>query len=116
MITRRAARLLLIVLLFSTACKKGDAPEPPGPPVIAPPPDLGFKVVGYMPYYRDPAAIPDVKFKMTNVVNYAFATISGAGIPVTNNPTRLGQVVTKAKANNSKVFISLNGIAADFKT
>jgi chitinase len=114
MLLRRPNRLLLIALLFAVACSKKDAP--PAPPVIAPPPDLGFKVVGYMPYYRDPAAIPDVKFRMTNVVNYAFATINGSGMPVVNNTARLAQTVTKAKANNAKIFISINGIAADFKT
>lgn len=114
MLLRKPNRLLLIVLLFIVACSKKDAP--PAPPVIAPPPDLGFKVVGYMPYYRDPAAIPDVKFRMTNVVNYAFATINGSGMPVVNNTARLVQTVTKAKANNAKIFISINGIAVDFKT
>jgi chitinase len=113
MLLRKPNRLLLIALLFAVACSKKDAP--PAPPVIAPPPDLGFKVVGYMPYYRDPAAIPDVKFRMTNVVNYAFATINGSGMPVVNNTARLAQTVTKAKANNAKIFISINGIAADFK-
>lgn len=114
MLLKKPNRLLLIVLLFAAACSKKDTP--PAPPVIAPPPDLGFKVVGYMPYYRDPAAIPDVKFRMTNVVNYAFATINGSGLPVVNNTARLTQTVTKAKANNAKIFISLNGVAADFKT
>ena len=88
---------------------------PPPPPVIAPPPDFGFKVVGYFPYYRDPSAVPDVKFRMTNVVNYAFATINSSGIPVVNNESRLAEVATKAKANNAKVFISVSGVSADFK-
>jgi chitinase len=114
MLLRKPNRLLLFALLFAVACSKKDAP--PAPPVIAPPPDLGFKVVGYMPYYRDPAAIPDVKFRMTNVVNYAFATINGSGLPVVNNTARLAQTVTKAKANNAKIFIAINGVPADFKT
>jgi chitinase len=113
MITRKR-NLLLVTILFAAACSKKN--EPPAPPVIAPPPDLGFKVVGYLPYYRDPATVPDIKFRMTNVVNYAFATINAAGVPVVNNPPRLTQTVTKAKANNAKIFISINGISADFKT
>jgi hypothetical protein len=36
------------------------------------PPSLGYYVVGYFPSYRALADVPDVKFKMTNVVVYAF--------------------------------------------
>ena len=114
MIIRKLSRLFLGILLIAVACKKGT--DTPAPPVIAPPPDLGFKVVGYVPYYRDPATIPDIKFRMTNVVNYAFATVNGAGMPVVNNTTRLSQVVAKARSNNAKVFISVNGVVADWKT
>jgi chitinase len=113
MIIRKLNYLLLAILLLAVACKKDN--DPPKPPVIAPPPDLGFKVVGYLPYYRDPATVPDIKFRMTNVVNYAFATINGSGLPIVNNTMRLTQVVTKAKANNAKIFISINGVPADFK-
>jgi chitinase len=116
MITRKRKLLLLGLIIFAAACSKKSDPPPPQPPVIAPPPDLGFKVVGYIPYYRDPATVPDIKFRMTNVVNYAFATINAGGVPVVNNTGRLAQVVTKAKANNAKVFISINGVPADFKT
>jgi chitinase len=113
MITRKRGMLLLGIILFAAACKK-ESTKPP-PTVIEPPPDFGFKVVGYLPYYRDPLAIPDIKFRMTNVINYAFATINGSGIPVVNNTTRLAQAVTKAKQNNAKIFISINGVPADFK-
>lgn len=113
MITRKRSWLLWGIILFAAACKKES--NTPNPPVIAPPPDFGFKVVGYLPYYRDPLAIPDIKFRMTNVINYAFATINGSGLPVVNNPGRLTQSVTKAKQNSAKIFISLNGVPADWK-
>jgi chitinase len=112
MITRKSGLLLFGIILIAAACKKDPNPSAP---VIEPPPDFGFKVVGYLPYYRDPLAIPDIKFRMTNVINYAFATIDGNGLPVVNNATRLSQAATKAKQNNAKILISINGVASDFK-
>lgn len=113
---------LAFVSLF-TACSKNDSapPPPPGPPdpppvVIKSPPDFGFKVVGYFPSYRDPNAVPDVKFRMTNVINYAFFTLNAAGALVVNNPSTFNTVVAKAKANQNKVMISINGASADFRT
>jgi chitinase len=103
--------ILSVVLL---ACKKTVTPNPP-PIVISPPPDFGFKVVGYFPYYRDPAVIPDVKFRMTNVVNYAFGTLNASGLLVINNIPVFIAVIAKAKANNAKIFLSLNGSHTDFK-
>jgi hypothetical protein len=47
--------------------------------------------------------------------NYTFATIVGNGLPVVNNTTRLSQAATKAKQNNAKIMISINGVASDFK-
>src|SRR5207245_315590 len=86
------------------------------PVVIIPPPDFGFKVVGYFPYYRDLASIADSKFRMCNVINYAFATVDNTGSLVVNDPAVLAQVAAKAKANNTRLFISINGSVADFKS
>jgi chitinase len=109
-----------LLLAFGIAgCKKEKTdpsnPPPPKPVVISPPPDFGFKVVGYFPYYRNPAAVPDVKFRMTNVVNYAFFTVDGSGGLILNSPATFTAVVAKAKANNAKIFMSINGPSADFK-
>ncbi len=114
-------KTLQLLIAFSApfvfmACKKtkeNPAP-PPAPIVITPPPDFGFKVVGYFPYYRDPAAIPDIKFRMTNVVNYAFGTVNASGTLVINSPAIFNQVIAKAKANNAKIFLSIAGAHADF--
>jgi chitinase len=96
------------------ACKKTrDNPTPP-PVIITPPADFGFKVVGYFPSYRDPAAVPDVKFRMTNVVNYAFGAVNAAGSLTINNPSVFNQVIAKAKTNNAKIFLAINGSHADF--
>lgn len=112
------SRLLLALstTLIFIACKKtNDKPAPVPPPVvITPPADFGFKVVGYFPSYRDPAAVPDIKFRMTNVVNYAFGAVNAAGSLTINNPSVFNQVIAKAKANNARIFLSINGTHTDF--
>jgi chitinase len=120
MLNRQLLYVCAAALLTLAACSKKDSapPDPPGPPpiVIAAPPDFGFKVVGYFPSYRNPATVPDVKFRMTNVVNYAFFTINSSGGLVIASPSTFTAVVAKAKANNAKVMISLGGASADYKT
>ncbi|MBC7901959.1 MAG: hypothetical protein H7Y27_00990 [Gemmatimonadaceae bacterium] len=106
----------IAITLYSCSKKDGVVPPTPQPVVISAPPDFGFKVVGYIPYYRDPAAMPDSKFKMTNVINYAFFTINTSGGVVLNSPSVFTAVVAKAKANNAKIFMSINGSTADFKS
>jgi chitinase len=115
--------LASLLLSFTNSCKKStDAISPtPTPPVIspitiAPPPAFGFYVVGYFPSYRVVADVPDIKFKMCNVINYAFATITNGGNLTISNATHLTSLKTKAKANGAKVFISVSGLEADFKT
>ncbi|HNJ94733.1 MAG TPA: glycoside hydrolase family 18 protein [Ferruginibacter sp.] len=105
----------LTAVLYS--CKKEDVPAPGGnTDVIAPPAPFGFYVVGYFPSYRNLATVPDVKFRMCNVINYAFATVSSTGSLSIANPTHLTDVRNKAKANGCRVFISISGAAADFKS
>jgi chitinase len=104
-----------------SSCKKATVPTPtPAPPltpsIIAPPTPFGFYVVGYFPAYRSLTGVPAVKFKMCNVVNYAFATINNTGNLVITNTTHFISVRDFAKANGAKVFISISGAAADFKT
>lgn len=118
MLNRKLLSLYAVVLISVAACSKKDsAPEPPDPEptnTIFAPPDFGFKVVGYFPSYRDPNSIPDVKFRMTNVVNYAFFTVTAAGGLTISNPATFTAVVTKAKANNAKVMISINGATSNW--
>jgi chitinase len=104
---------LVFAIIFFAACRKATV-SPPAL-VIAPPPSFGFYVIGYFPSYRDPNAIPDIKFRMCSVVNYAFATVNTSGGITINSPSVLSAVVTKAKANGAKVFISVNGSTTDFK-
>jgi chitinase len=110
---------LLGTFLISVAysCKKSaDDVPPPGNTIIAPPPPFGFYVVGYFPSYRTVASVPDVKFKMCNVINYAFATVNSSGTLAIPSSSHLLEVKTKAKANGAKIFLSVAGLAADFKT
>ncbi|WP_462250501.1 glycoside hydrolase family 18 protein [Ferruginibacter sp.] len=107
-----------MLITFAYSCKKSDTTPTPPPvnTVIAPPPAFGFYVVGYFPSYRTVAAVPDIKFRMCNVINYAFATVNSTGSLVLGSSSHLLEVKTKAKANNAKIFLSINGAAADFKT
>jgi chitinase len=116
--------LASVLISFANSCKKSNdaaGTTPINPPVItpliiAPPPPFGFYVVGYFPSYRVVANVPDVKFRMCNVINYAFANINNTGNLVLGNATHLTDVKTKAKNNGAKIFISVSGLAADFKT
>lgn len=112
----------MIAAVFN-ACKKSEIIPPTGantspvmpPAVIKAPPGLGTVVSGYFPSYRDPSTIPDQKFKMCNVVNYAFGTVSSNGNIVVQNPTAFGIVSNKAKSNGAKIFLSINGTTTDWQ-
>lgn len=80
--------------------------------VIQAPPALGFLVVGYFPSYRNIADVPDIKFRMCNVVNYAFFSVNSSGLLTENNSALVPLVITKAKTNGAKVMLSINEAAA----
>lgn len=87
-------------------------------PVITAPAAFGYYVVGYLPSYRSVSSIPDVKFRMTNVVVYAFYSVNATGgLSAPSSPaSTLGAVITKARTNNAKVFLGINdGAAGNFK-
>jgi GH18 family chitinase len=118
---KKALLVSAVVFLFAACSKKevtppAPVPTPVPPVIIAPPPPFGFYVVGYFPSYRDPNAVPDVKFRMCNVINYAFASVNASGGISINNPSVLVAVTAKAKANNAKVMLSINGSHTDFKS
>jgi hypothetical protein len=83
---------------------------------IQAPPAFGFYVVGYFPSYRNPADVPDVKFKMTNVVIYAFFGVNASGTLDVASPATLAAVIAKSKANNAKIFVGINDGSGDGKT
>lgn len=109
---RKISFLVPVTIIFLYSCSKKDNPppnNPNNPPVIIqPPPPFGYYVVGYFPSYRNPADVPDVKFRMCNVVNYAFFDVNSAGLLDVNNPGTLAAVNAKVRANNAKLFVSIN--------
>lgn len=107
--------LLPAVIIFFQACKK-DPPLSPTPIVIQAPPAFGFYVVGYFPSYRNLSEVPDIKFRMCNVINYAFFGVNTSGTLTVNNPSLVPQVIAKAKANNAKIFVGINDGSGDGKT
>ena len=86
--------------------------------VINAPASLGYYVVGYFPSYRSLADVPDVKFRMTNVVVYSFYQVNASGSLVApGSPVAsLAAVATKAKTNNSKILLGINDGSGDGKT
>ena len=116
---KKTNRLVAFVLLFTwviSSCRKKDQlPEPPL--VIQPPPAFGFYVVGYFPSYRNIADVPEVKFRMCNVVNYAFFGVNASGLLTVNDGGgTLQAVIDKAKNNYAKIFVSINDGSGDGKT
>jgi len=85
---------------------------------LSAPAPYGYYVVGYFPSYRNIADVPDVKFRMTNTVVYAFFGVNASGtISAPSSPsTSITTLAAKAKANNSKILIGINDGSGDGKT
>jgi GH18 family chitinase len=108
----------LAILLTISACSKKEDVNPPIPVVIQPPPPFGFYVVGYFPSYRNLADVTDIKFRMTNVVVYAFYGVNASGTlsaPV-SPAAALSAVAAKSRTNNAKIFLGINDGSGDGKT
>jgi len=86
--------------------------------VIQDPPAFGYYVVGYFPSYRNLADVPDVKFRMTNTVVYAFYGVNSSGTlsAPTSPAATLTAVRDKARTNNAKVFLGINDGSGDGRT
>lgn len=86
--------------------------------VINAPASLGYYVVGYFPSYRSLVDVPDVKFRMTNVVVYSFYQVNAAGslVPPSSPVAGLAAVATKATSNNAKILLGINDGSGDGKT
>lgn len=106
-----------VLLFILTSCSKDPVSKTGVPDITAPPPPIGFVVSGYFPSYRAVADVQDVKFRMCNVVNYAFFPVNASGTLDVPNAAHAQAVVAKAHNNNSKVMLSINESAAgNFKT
>ena len=86
--------------------------------VIQSPAPFGYYVVGYFPSYRNIVDVPDVKFRMTNVVIYAFFGVNASGMlsAPASPATTIDALITKARTSNAKVFIGINDGSGDGKT
>lgn len=114
-------RILPVVgalIFFVTSCKKSDPlPETEAAKSIEVTPtpfieDNSFKIVAYMPSYRDPATINPSKYKMITHLFYAFlepADIADGSLKGLSQPMRFGTVSANAKANKVKFGISIYG-------
>jgi chitinase len=123
--------LVLSVALSVASCsKKSDptpvAPEPnppttqtPTPPTRTPWVPGTFKIVAYMPSYKDPATVDDSKYKMITHLLYAFVNPNASGDGSLNTvlqPTRFNAVIAKAKSFSVKTGISVSGDKNIFAT
>jgi GH18 family chitinase len=118
-----------ILIIIISACKKTTvAPiDPPAIPPVTPPiaspyvPDNSFKIIAYMPGYRDPATITDAKYKMITHLFYAFLNVNPTGdgsiLPLTaTENSRFNALKAKASVNNVKFGISVMGAESIFAT
>ncbi|SOD19978.1 glycosyl hydrolase family 18 protein [Pedobacter xixiisoli] len=110
---------LATVLIFLASCSKKDDPAPM--PVDSYVSDKSFKVVAYMPGYRDPALIPDAKYKMITHLFFAFLNINptadGSVVSLTaTEQSRFNVLKSKAAQNNVKFGISVMGAESIFAT
>ncbi|WP_410221786.1 glycosyl hydrolase family 18 protein [Pedobacter sp.] len=120
-------RILTVVgalIFFVTSCKKSDPlPETDVPKSIEVTPtpfieDNSFKIVAYMPSYRDPATIDPSKYKMITHLFYAFlepADAADGSLKALSQSVRFGTVSANAKANKIKFGISVSGAKTVFE-
>lgn len=117
----RLPLLSLILILSISACKKSTVTPstPPGtdPPVNPPStstymPDNSFKIIAYMPGYKDPATVADAKYKMITHLFFAFLTpnptADGSFLALTaTESARFNTLKAKASENNIKLGVSV---------
>ncbi|MES2417655.1 MAG: glycosyl hydrolase family 18 protein [Bacteroidota bacterium] len=119
---KRLLPLLCLAMVAINACKKSKDDPKPVPPVTPPVvtpyvPDNSFKIIAYMPSYRDPSLVSDAKYKMITHLFYAFlnpnTSADGSLLPLAQQANFLA-IQQKAKANNVKFGISISGAEAIF--
>lgn len=114
---------LLALGLLIVSCKKNDdsleEDDLYTPPVVTPyTPDNSFKIVAYMPSYKDPAMVGDKKYKMVTHLFYAFLQpqeIADGSLKPLSQPGRFAVVAQKAKTNHVKFGISVSGTKSTFE-
>ena len=95
--------LLFLFLALYTLCTAQTAPD-----------NTEFRIVGYVPGYRDISKIPDHTLRELNIACYAFATIDSTGIPRVQDEKQLKKFARRAHKLGIDVMISFNGKHALF--
>ena len=118
--------LSFVIALTISSCSKKTDPTPPTTNIPTPPTRTPwipgtFKIVAYMPSYRDPATVDDSKYKMITHLFFAFLNVNPTGngsviALTTTETTRFNTVKAKAQANNVKFGISVMGAETTFAT
>jgi len=117
-------------IILAACSKKNDpapdppTPEPPTTNIPTPPTRTPwvagtFKIVAYMPSYKDPATVDDSKYKMITHLLYAFINPNASGDGSLNTvlqPNRFSAVIAKAKNFGVKTGISVSGDKNIFAT
>lgn len=85
------------------------------PPKIIVPPELGFKILGYIMDSRDSSEIPESKFAQCNVVVYACALLLENSVMTVRFPKTLEFTVRRAHRNHCKAFLGVSGEPYEFK-
>lgn len=116
----------VVLTLFASSCKKSDSTDnTPDPgttnPVTPTPytPDNSFKIVAYMPSYKDPETVALNKYKMITHLFYAFlepSSVADGTLNGLSQPSRFATVMQRAKDNKVKFGISVSGSSATFAT
>ncbi len=109
--------LALFALMLLNACKKEDLKPENTRPEIPYVSDQSFKIVAYMPDYKNPNLIADAKYKMITHLNYAFLKpnpiADGSILPLTNSGY-FNVLKEKAKNYQLKLGISVSGAESIF--
>ncbi|NCD72370.1 glycoside hydrolase family 18 protein [Mucilaginibacter agri] len=119
--------LLLLTMSVLCGCNSNDKkqmsvkepvikqPDKPLPIKIMVPPELGFKIVGYMLDSRDSSEVAEKKFAQCNVVVYACAQLLTNNVVKVIYPEVLKSLIRRAHRNHSKAFLGISGDPYEFK-
>jgi len=116
----------IALTLSISSCKKSDpvaaTPDPGTTTPVTPTPytpDNSFKIVAYMPSYKDPETVALNKYKMITHLFYAFlepSSVADGTLNGLSQPARFATVMQRAKDNKVKFGISVSGPSATFAT
>ena len=68
-----------------------------------------FRIIGYVPSYKDISKLPDHAIERLDIACYAFASIESTGMPVVRNEKQLKKFSKRARKLGVDVMLSFNG-------